>query len=56
MMEVYLASVCVARAYYVAIVLLMTTVGLACGGGSGGGRSWGYASKHQLTEAGKTEG
>lgn len=51
-MEVYLASVCVARAYYVALVLLVATAGLACGGGSGSGRNWGYASKHQLTEAG----
>ncbi|MPC28679.1 hypothetical protein E2C01_021889 [Portunus trituberculatus] len=54
MMEVYLASVNVLRAYYVGLVVLVTTAGLTCGGGSGGGsggRSWGYGNRvHQLTE------
>ncbi|XP_045130786.1 stromal interaction molecule homolog isoform X20 [Portunus trituberculatus] len=56
MMEVYLASVNVLRAYYVGLVVLVTTAGLTCGGGSGGGsggRSWGYGNRvHQLTEEG----
>ncbi|KAK8407214.1 hypothetical protein O3P69_002046 [Scylla paramamosain] len=56
MMEVYLASVHVLRAYYVGLVVLVTTAGLTCGGGSGGGsggRSWGYGGRiHQLTEEG----
>ena len=53
-MEIYLARVCVARAYYLTLVLLLTTSGLVVGLGSGGGRGWAYTTRqHQLTEAGK---